>query len=414
MAASGGPGTVSVTAGPTCGWTATSNVSWIGVTSGGTGTGSGNVAFSVAANSGGSRTGTLSVAGHTFTLTQAGVSCNYAINPASDSLPAGGGTSTVSVTTNASCAWTSASNASWITIPAGASQTGPGTVTLNVATNTGAARTGTANIAGQTFTVSQSATPCTFSIAPSTLDFAVAGGNGSTAVTAGGACAWTASTTFGWITITEGASGIGNGTVTFNVSSNGGAARSGTITAGGQTLTVTQQAAPCTFAISPTNQNFSASGGSGSVAITTGATCGWTASSNNTGWLMITGNGAGTGNGSVEFSAAANTGGARTGTMNIAGQMFTVNQDAPCTFSISPNNQNVSASGGSGTVTVTAGASCSWTATSNNTQWLTITAGGSGAGPGSVSFSASANTGPERTGTLSIAGQTFTVTQDDP
>jgi hypothetical protein len=413
IAAGGGPGTVTVTAGPTCGWSATSNVGWISVTSGSTGTGNGSVAFSVAANNGGSRTGTLSIAGHAFTLTQAGVSCNYSINPSSDSQPAAGGTSTVSVMTNASCAWTSASNASWITIPSGASQTGPGSVTLGIGANTAAARTGTATIAGQTFTVSQSAAPCTFSIAPSTLDFPAAGGNGSTAVTAGGGCAWTASTTFSWITITEGASGVGSGTVKFTVSSNAAAARSGTITAGGQTLTVTQQAASCTFGIAPTSQNFSASGGSASVAVTAGATCGWTAASNNTDWLTITGNAAGTGNGSVGFSVAAHTGAARTGTLNIAGQTFTVTQDAPCTFSISPTNQNVGASGGSGTITVTTGASCSWTAASNNPDWLTITAGGSGSGPGSVSFSAAANSGgSQRTGTLSIAGQTFTVSQD--
>jgi hypothetical protein len=414
IAAAGGPGTVTVTAGPTCGWSATSNVGWISITSGSSGTGTGSVAFSVAANNGGSRTGTLSIAGHPFTLTQSGVSCNYAINPSSDAQPAAGGTSTVSVMTNASCAWTSASNASWITIPSGAPQTGPGSVTLSIAANTGAARTGTATIAGQTFTVSQSATPCTFSIAPSTLDFPAAGGNGSTAVTAGGGCAWTASTTSSWITITEGASGVGNGTVKFNVSSNGAAARSGTITAGGQTFTVTQQAAPCTFGIAPTSQNFSAGGGSASVAVTAGATCGWTAASNNTDWLTIAGNAAGTGNGSVGFSVAANTGAARTGTLSIAGQTFTVTQDAPCTFSISPTNQTVGASGGSGSITVMTGPSCSWSAASNDPSWLTITAGGSGTGPGSASFNASPNTGPQRTGTISIAGQTFTVSQDHP
>ncbi|HYE75519.1 MAG TPA: FG-GAP-like repeat-containing protein, partial [Blastocatellia bacterium] len=57
-----------------CNWTANSNVDWISVTSAGTRiSGNGTVNFTVAANTGnGSRTGTLSIAGQTFTITQEG------------------------------------------------------------------------------------------------------------------------------------------------------------------------------------------------------------------------------------------------------------------------------------------------------------------------------------------------------
>ncbi|HEV2860591.1 MAG TPA: M36 family metallopeptidase [Pyrinomonadaceae bacterium] len=73
--AAGGTGTVSVTAGAGCNWTAASNASFITVTGGASGTGSGTVSYSVAANTGTtSRTGTLTVAGLTFTVTQAGTS----------------------------------------------------------------------------------------------------------------------------------------------------------------------------------------------------------------------------------------------------------------------------------------------------------------------------------------------------
>jgi hypothetical protein len=48
----------------------------------------------------------------------------------------------------------------------------------------------------------------------------------------------------------------------------------------------------------------------------------------NAGWLTITSGGAGTGNGSVYMQASANTGGARTGTVTIAGQTLTVQQSA--------------------------------------------------------------------------------------
>ncbi|MBP6821374.1 MAG: BACON domain-containing protein, partial [Acidobacteria bacterium] len=57
--------------------------------------------------------------------------------------------------------WTATSNAAWITITSGTSGTGNGTVNYSVATNTGAIRSGTMTIAGQTFTVMQSASSTT-------------------------------------------------------------------------------------------------------------------------------------------------------------------------------------------------------------------------------------------------------------
>jgi hypothetical protein len=83
----------------------------------------------------------------------------------------------------------------------------------------------------------------------------------------------------------------------------------------------------------------------------------------------------------------------------------------PCTYSIAPTGQTLSSTGGGMTTTVTTGAGCTWTATSN-ASWLRITAGASGAGNGTVSLSADANTGAARVGTASIAGRTFTVSQE--
>jgi hypothetical protein len=81
-----------------------------------------------------------------------------------------------------------------------------------------------------------------------------------------------------------------------------------------------------------------------------------------------------------------------------------------CTPTISPASASFSAPGGSGSVTVTAGSGCAWTAASN-AGWISITAGGSGTGNGTVSYSVAANGGSARNGTLTIAGQTFTVSQ---
>ncbi|MCC6363106.1 MAG: hypothetical protein IT165_06245 [Bryobacterales bacterium] len=74
MNAAGGSGTVTVTAPPTCTWTASSDQSWLTITGGSTGTGNGVVSFQVTGNSGFSRTAILSIGGQTFTVNQDGAS----------------------------------------------------------------------------------------------------------------------------------------------------------------------------------------------------------------------------------------------------------------------------------------------------------------------------------------------------
>jgi hypothetical protein len=169
----------------------------------------------------------------------------------------------------------------------------------------------------------------------------------------------------------------------------------------------------CSFAIAPSSQTVAVVGGIGSVTVTTGGMCSWTAVSN-AAWIIVTSGASVTGNGSVGFAVLPNLGTGRSGTVTVAGQTFTVTQDglAPCSFTIAPTSQHVGERGGSGTVTVTAtGTGCTWTA-SSNADWLTVTAGSSGTGNGAVTFSADRNRRDQsRSGTRTIAGQTFTVSQ---
>ena len=87
---------------------------------------------------------------------------------------------------------------------------------------------------------------------------------------------------------------------------------------------------------------------------------------------------------------------------------------APCSFAVSPTSQTVAAAGGGTSVSVTAGSGCSWTATSSS-SWITVTGGSSGSGNGTVTYTVAANTSNKsRSGTLTVAGQTVTVTQIKP
>jgi len=179
-------------------------------------------------------------------------SCGLSLSSMSQSFSATGGTGTVNVVlgSGSGCAWTATSNAVWITVTGGASGTDNGTVSYSVAANTGAARSGTITIAGQTFTVNQAAASCSYTLSASGASMPAAGGSGSFNVTAGSGCAWTATPSAGWIHITGGASGSGNGTVSFGADANSGSARSGTIGVAGQTFTVNQAAGGSTSAYS--------------------------------------------------------------------------------------------------------------------------------------------------------------------
>lgn len=156
-------GSVTVTpSASTCSWTATSNVSWITISSGASGTGSRTVSFSIAANTSSvARTATLTVAGKSVTVTQAGAtqtaSCSFSVptfpitvtaNPTLLSITIGASSST--------CGWTASSNVSWTTVYSGSPNKGTATVTFLIAANPSTlARTTTLTIAGKPVTVTQ-------------------------------------------------------------------------------------------------------------------------------------------------------------------------------------------------------------------------------------------------------------------
>jgi hypothetical protein len=248
FAASGGEGTVRVTTtAASCAWTAASNAPWISVTSSGGG-GTGDLRYSVAANTGSARTGTLTVAGTTVTVNQAAVApsaCTFTVSPLAESFGTAGGDDTTRVeASSASCAWTAVSNVPWITVAAPGG-TGNGSVRHTVTANTGAARTGTLTVAGATVTVTQAAAPvCAFTVSPLSESFPTAGGDGTIRIDASaGNCAWTAASTVPWITVASG-EGAGGANLRYTVTANTGAARSGTLLIAGATVSVTQAAAP--------------------------------------------------------------------------------------------------------------------------------------------------------------------------
>jgi hypothetical protein len=68
--AAGGTGTVAVTVSPGCLWTAVSKATWIIITDSASGSGSGTIHFSVTANTGGSRSGKITIGGKSVDIRQ--------------------------------------------------------------------------------------------------------------------------------------------------------------------------------------------------------------------------------------------------------------------------------------------------------------------------------------------------------
>jgi hypothetical protein len=242
-ASTGNSVAVTTTAG--CAWTATTATSWITLTTA-TGTGSGALVFSAAANPNtASRTGTITVAGQTITVTQAAASCSYTLSPGSASVPADQTEGNqVLLETQAGCAWTASTSASWITLNS-TSGSGPATIVYNVSANTGTSeRTDTVTVAGQAFTVTQAAPPCDCSLSTAMVSVAASASSGnSVAVAASGGCRWNATTKASWVTLNT-ASGAGDGSLVFSVAANKSqSSRSAAVQVGTETLTVHQAAA---------------------------------------------------------------------------------------------------------------------------------------------------------------------------
>jgi hypothetical protein len=460
--ANGGQGTASVTAARECAWSASTDATWIAITSLSSGQGAGEITYQVANNpSPAARTGGIVVNDQRAQLKQDAAACQFTLDHTAATFGAGGGSDRVSVTTIAGCDWTAASNVSWMRVTSTASASGTGTMSLDVQANGGAARSGTLLIAGKTFTVVESeagnTTPptptpptpgpptpptptpgppgsptptpptptpgppgnpspsCSYTVDSTSKSIGAAGGSLVINVATTAGCSWTTSSTATWITVGNGA-GTGPGSVRLDVTANPGTSgRSATVTVAGQTFSVQQAGALCTYSISPSGASVPATGGASTLAVSTLSGCTWTTTSN-AAWIIVGSGNGGNGSGTVQVTASANSDSSpRSGTATIAGQTFTLQQTGvtppSCQYAINPTAVTVSALGGVATVSVDAPEGCGWTATSGS-DWITVQSGQNGSGKGVVQVGISLYLGlVQRTGSVTIAGLSLSVTQ---
>jgi hypothetical protein len=277
---------------------------------------------------------------------------------------------------------------------------------------------------------------CTFTISSSNISLSKDAASRSFNVTTGSNCSWAAQSGVGWISITSPLSNTGNGTVNYSVSANTGpSSRTGTITAGGQIFTITQQAAGSagssitsitspaastrwqvgtyqTITWTPAVQNpggiylVTASDGTFKDTICSGANCG----TGSVGWNIP----AAIPPGSYKIRTATDS----SGTQYVSSAEFILSSAGTgnqCILTLFSHSATHSSSDSSGSFNLTTNSGCAWTAQSS-ASWISIISGSNGTGNGTVSYSVAENTSTDsRTGTITVASgslvQTFTITQ---
>ncbi len=210
-------------------------------------------------------------------------------------------------------------------------------------------------------------------------------------------------------------SGTGNATIGVTLTSNASSAtaRSTDLTIAGQTVTILQAGTTCTYSLRSASGTVPASGGGGSVGVVAPTVCGWTATSNDPGWLAISSAGS-AGSSDVLFVAQANPSpNPRTGTLTIAGLTYTVSQGgAPCSYTLDTISPVTISSGGATDFFAfsTTATGCTPAALSY-VGWITASTSFSG-NAGTVTYMVAPNpSGTARLGTIQVGDRTFEVNQ---
>jgi hypothetical protein len=346
-----------------------------------------------------------------------------------------GGSVGVRVEAQPGCTWTATNDAAWIDIARGTGS-GTGGFVIGIAANGGTPRTANLSIGGQTFAIAQSASSCaTFGNTQRFFDLGFA----LMPIQAPAGCSWTAQSNAPWATVTQGAAGVGNGTVQVQ-SALGEILQQTSIVMAGVTFpigtkgpVVNTPTVPtydgCAYRVTTTpgwnpnplfkNVSVPPEGVVGTGAINPDIAfiegdCPWTATTT-ADWLTVTKNGASAGPGTVTFVVAPNpTAQPREAVLSIAGNSFTIAQQAGprnCTFALSETQQIVAQNGGTFSVDLTAAGTCIWRAATGS-GWLNVSPS---EGTGNATLTVTVARAPDLVGTrttsVAVGNASMSVTQ---
>ena len=408
-------------------WSATPNASWISIVDADNGQGrkgAGLLTMAISENpSYRARTGTVTVGSETLTITQAGrpaSECIFSIDPVETTASVNGANGHIAVTATPDLPWTVTSNDGWLTLlQSTAVGDGNGNVFYTASPNsTLLQRTGTITVTptdtalpAKTHTVVQPGAVATLS--PLGYEFEASGGSVSVEVTVPGSIEWSAVEAPAWITIQNGSTRVGSGSVTLQASPNGTInSRNGTVKIAESIFTVAQKGRGFTVDYDD-GVVFSTDGDMDSFSVYPDGDMDWEAVASDSWIQFMYGSNSGSGVGEVIYVVAPYVGDGtiRTGSIEIGDKTILVSQRA-YDLSISPKAAEVSGNAGAGEISVSAGIDDVWHAIRTE-PWIIIEQGyDSGTGSGTVRFTYTDNdTGITRSGRIVIAGEVYTLTQ---
>jgi hypothetical protein len=179
-----------------------------------------------------------------------------------------------------------------------------------------------------------------------------------------------------------------------------------------QTADFTATPLNCAYTLSATGQHFNANAGSGFFNVTAIQGCSWRVRISDLWVDSFTTDG--DGSATLSYYVQANeTHAARSASINIGGQVYSITQDAApdaCQYTVTPSQTIFGPGGGQASAQVSVANGCEWRARSND-FWINITSGSGDRGDGTVTFTVGGNGGPAKTGSIIIAGQTISIQQ---
>lgn len=207
---------------------------------------SGNVVFTVPANTGPARTIRIKAANNVFTINQENGCAPAVTNILIPIVPPSGGTVNFSISASPGCSWSaSIIDGSWLSIING-NGTGSGIARIQLPLNTGWARVGHVQIAGKLIEITQTE-GCVYNLLPSSIKIPSTGGSFSLdLVDSDSSCRNFTPVSTGDFLSNLKFEQVGSTSITFTAAPNGSEVRTATITFGGvrpeffKTLTITQ------------------------------------------------------------------------------------------------------------------------------------------------------------------------------
>jgi hypothetical protein len=285
----------------------------------------------------------------------------------------------------------------------------------------------------------------TLDVGSSTIS--AAGGTGTVRIQTNRECSWSIPQLPSWVKLSKPVTPQGSAEIAFSVEENRSTSlRSWEVVVNDQRVRISQEAAICTWNLSPAKISMGANGGETPAVLATEDFCSWEVPTPAS-WIAVTPE-RGQGTAEITLRVSRNTGSARTGKVNVSSASIEVVQrDAPtapepapqppappapeppapepapeppapepvpppppCTFNVaSVSFTEIAAAGSAVRVDVTTQAGCAWTSQSG-VEWLRVP-GDTKSGSGTVEVSVLPNGGSARSASIVVAGKSVTIEQ---